>query len=87
MTRSWRKQKATKSQSKFCKIQARYELYFTLNVLSKIIFMIFCLFYSLLHAIVPKFPIIFVHDGYKVSGQPVAITCEWRFVDQSDCKK
>ncbi len=56
---------------------------FTLKVLSEVPFINFIFFCSLLHAIVPKFPDIVVHDRYTVSrhfekllvtGQPVTIT-------------
>ena len=38
----------------------------TLKVVSEVLFMIFVFLCSILHAIVPKFPDIFVHDSYTV---------------------
>ncbi len=40
----------------------------TLKVLSEILFMNFVFFCSLLHAIVPKFANIVVHDSYTVAA-------------------
>ncbi len=76
---SWRNFASDKAG--FCKTNTLQVKNFTLKVLIEVLFMIFVFFYSLLHAIVHKFPNIFVHDSYTVrrhfeknvlvTGQPV----------------
>ena len=60
--------KFASDEASSCKIQTRYKLktLATLKVLSEVLFINF-VFFSLLHAIVPEFPDIVVHDSYTVS--------------------
>jgi hypothetical protein len=69
---------------------------FTIKVLSEVFLMIFVFLCSLLHAIIPKFPNIFVDDSYCVRPNfEKSVPSQWAVSDyhfrvslhQSDCKK
>ena len=61
-------------KTSFCKIQTHYKVF------SKVVYMI-CLFCSLLHAIIPKVPNIFVYNSYTFKRHLKKCYSQWAVND------